>query len=586
MERRAEPPLTPPPVRVLCIALLGLLLTLVVWGVALERYPGTGGGDGLFFFRLIEAGKVSFSRYRELPLWNPYECGGVPLWDNPQSLVAAPLVLLLQPLDTSATMVVWMVAHVTTGFVGMWLLSRDVLGQSRTAAFAAATLFAFGGGLTSHAAGGHTPFAAFAFAPLALYFWRRAEGDPRHAIGLGLLYATMLYEGGVYAPALIGVMLALETPTRLTAKRRAVAVLRAGAIAAVVGFCVSAARLLPVADQLVHHKRPLGPETDMIHWSMLKAMFLDRQHPWRTEGQEYVWPEYASYVGPIVLALALAGVLLSFATETWFLVVAGVLFALMLGHFATYAPWSLLKAHVPPFVSMRVPSRFRLVFILFVAGWVGYAVDRVPRLAERWLGSGQLVRRGRLVMAGLALLGAGNAAGNASDVIDSKWTHPAPQKVVPSTRLHLGGANLAQFIEQPRQNRGRLDCWEEWVPYAGAPVWQGDVPQARATDDAAAVVYSVSRTPSSFLVDVEAKSSTTIAFNTSYARGWRTNIGTPHEQKSLLVVDVPEGHHRLRVWYWPVGLTLGFFLTAFGLFGSIFGLYVLGQRRARHDRTW
>ena len=44
----------------------------------------------------------------------------------------------------------------------------------------------------------------------------------------------------------------------------------------------------------------------------------------------------------------------------------------------------------------------------------------------------------------------------------------------------FGGANIAQFIDQPRQNRGRLECWEEWVPYSAAALWMGDLPQAKA----------------------------------------------------------------------------------------------------------
>ena len=577
VNRGAERVIGPLWLRLLCISALGLVLTLWVWAIVIQRYPASGGGDGPFFFKLVEAGKVSFSRWHELPLWNPYECGGVPLWDNPQSIVAAPIILLMQPFNTTTTIAVWIVVHVTAGFVGMWLLCRQELRSSRVAAFVAACLFAFSASHSNHAGGGHTAFVAFQFTPLAILLWRRAEVDARCGIGLGLLTALMLYEGGVYAPAFIGLMLAAETLTRLTSPRRIFRIVLVGALAMTVALVVGAARLLPVLDQIAHFKRPIGAETDALDWQLLKDMFLDRSHALRF-GHEYVWGEYISYTGGIVLVLAAAGLVLSVLTESWLLAVGGTLFLLMLGHFSRWAPWSLLKAHVPPFTSMRVPARFRLLFIMFVAAWVAVAVDRLPKLLERLGLRTNMVQAARVVVASIAILAAGDVAGHSIDVINSQWNGPAPVRAAPSTRLHLGGADVAQFIDQPRQNRGRLECWEEWAPFAGAPLWTGDLPQAKAAGTGA-VVYSVMRTQNSFVVDVEASAPSTVLFNTSYARGWRTNVGTVREDGHQLVVDVPAGHHRLKVWYWPIGLTVGLIATALGLVGAIFAIRLLSRTR-------
>ena len=578
--RGAERAIGPLWLRLLCIAALGLGLSLWVWAVIVHRSPASGGGDGPFFFKLVEAGKVSWSRWHELPLWNPYDCGGVPLWYNPQSIVAAPLIVLMQQFSTTATIGVFTIAHVTAGFVGMWLLCRIELRSSRVAAFVAACLFAFSVSHSNHAAGGHVAFVAFQFTPLAILLWRRAEHDARCGIGLGLLTALMLYEGGVYAPAFIGLMLAAETLTRFTSIRRVCRIASLGVLALTVALVVGAARLVPVLDQITHYKRPLGPESDFIDWQLLKDMYLDRSHALRF-GHEYVWGEYVSYVGPIVLVLAFVGLLLSVTTESWLLAVGGALFLLMLGHFSRWAPWSLLKTHVPPFISMRVPARFRLLLMVFIAAWVAVAVDRLPKLLERIGLQANLGQGARVVVTSLALLAAGDVAGHSMDIIGGHWSSAPPTRVVPSTRLHLGGADIAQLIDQPRQNRGRLECWEEWAPHAGAPLWTGDLPQAKAGNPADAVVYSVLRTQNSFVVDVEAAAKTTLLFNTSYARGWRTDLGTVREEGHQLVVDIPAGHHRLRVWYWPIGLTAGLVATGLGLMAAIAAL----SRLSRLDRA-
>ncbi|HVJ94124.1 MAG TPA: hypothetical protein VM580_30255 [Labilithrix sp.] len=571
-----ERPLAPSSLRVLCIAGLGLVLTSWVWAIIGARYPASGGGDGPFFFRLVEASKVSISRWHELPLWNPYECGGVPLWDNPQSIIASPLVFLLQPTNTTITIGLWVITHVTAGFVGTWLLCRDELRSSRWAAFVAACLFAFSVAHSNHLAGGHTAFATFQLTPLALYFWRRAETDRRMAIALGLVVALILYEGGVYTLANVGLMLAIETTTRMTSPHRALAIVRAALVTGFIAVMVGAARLLPVLDQLTHYKRPLAPEHDFIDWQLFKDMYLARAHALRF-GHEYVWGEYISYTGPIILCLAVVGICFSVRDHKWMLVVGGALVLLMLGHFAPWAPWTFLKTHVPPFISMRVPARFRLLLILFVACWTAMAIDRLPRAIEQFAGGSAVARASRMVIAAVALFATGDVTGHAVDVINSQWNGAPPTSPTPSTRLHLGGPNLAQFIDQPRQNRGRLECWEEWAPYAGAPLWAGDLPQAKVVGDGA-TVYSVHRTQNSFVVDVEAREPSTLLFNTSFARGWRTNIGTVREQSRQLVVDVPAGHHSVKVRYWPVGLTLGFVLTAIGISLAVLGL-LSNQRR-------
>jgi hypothetical protein len=576
MKARSEPPVSPLSLRLAAIASLGGVLSLWVWKAIYVHAPQTDGGDGPFFFRLLEASKVSLGRWHELPLWNPYECGGVPLWDNPQSIIAAPLVFLLQPFDTTFTMGAWAVVHVTIGFVGTWLLCRDELGTSRLAAFAAACLFAFSAPLSNHIAGGHTAFATFQFAPLALFFWRRAETDHRHALGLGLVVANLLFSGGVYTLANLGLMLLIETCTRLTSAKRSRDIVRAGAIVGLVAVTVGAARLFPLLDQVTHHRRPLGGEGDFLDWKLLKDMYLDRSHALHL-GHDYVWGEYVAYCGPIVLLLAAIGLALSARERPWMVIVGGAVFVLMLGHFAKWAPWHLLKGNVPPFTGMRVPARFRMLLVMFIAAWVAIAIDRLPLWLSRLKaarGRARPVRRlATVVVTGAAFIGAGDVASTSADnIIVPQWNGPVPAKVEPAPRLHLLNPPSAQFIDQPRQNVGRLECWEEWIPFVPQAIWVGDVPQARALT-VAATVRSVERTQNSFRVALTATEPTTVLFNTSFARGWRSNAGTPRELNGQLAVELPAGEYPvLEVWYWPVGLTAGLLTTALGLLGVGFAL--------------
>jgi hypothetical protein len=575
---RVERILTPAWTRAFALALLALILSTWMYWPALASYPVTQSGDGQFFHRMVEAAKVSIGRYRELPLWNAYECGGVPLWDNPQSIAAAPLLLLMQPLNTTVTMRAWYVLHHALGFVSMWLFARHELRLSRGATLVASVAFALTVAPGGQYAGGHAALVGFLYTPLALLLWRRAEKDLRFAVGLGLLFAWMFYEGGVYPVPHVGLVLGAETLTRMWPKERLLSVLKAAAVFVAVFFVMGAARLLPVADQIMHHARQLDPETDAIKWSTLVDIYLARSHEWHVAGQTYVWPEYNGYLGAPLVFLALVGLLLARRNEAWFVVLGLFVFAVMLGHFAELAPWHILKGHIFPWKSMRVPSRFRLILLAFIGGFIGIAVDRLPPLLARYLGP-RLGAAARAAVLGIALLGAGDALGNSMDVVNTKFTSAAAQAVTPSVRLYIGGNGMAAFIDQPRQNRGRLDCWEEWGFTAGAPQWQGDVPQARSNDPNV-VVEVANRTQNTFTIDVDAKAPGRVLVNVPYDRGWRTDVGAVADQAKLLVVDVPEGRRTIHLKYWPHGLTVGLLLTALGLAAIIafFRAYAIRAR--------
>jgi hypothetical protein len=565
---------------VLALVGIALFLSAIEWWPALTAFPKTQWGDGAQYHKTLEAARVSITRYHELPLWNPYECGGLPLWDNPQSYVGTPTAWLTFLIGTTRTMEFWYFLHAASGFLCMWLLARSDLKLSRAASFVASAMWAYCGIHKHRYTGGHTTFAANEYMPLALFLWRRAEKDVRYAVGLGVLVAEMMYEGAVYPIPHFAVLLGAESLTRAWPLERLKNIAKAGAIAGVLAFLLAACRFLPVIDQLAHHERGLATESDYIKWQTLADMFLARSHPFRFAEQTYHWNEYGAYVGPILLMLAFLGVLSSDASLAWAAILLAFSFVLMLGHFAPFAPWHILKGHVFPFKEMRVPSRFAAEVSMFLAVFAGVALDRLPtrlkKLVPRFEWPGHL----RAVMVTLALLGVGDLMSVGYSFIDEYGFHEAPQSEGPaSARLYFGGPGLSNFISEPAQNRGRLQCWDEWGFGAGAPLWEGDVPQARAADDGANVV-SVERTQNKFFLDVDVTRPSRILLNSTYDRGFRTNVGSVAGQDKELVLDLPPGHHQVVVEYWPHGLTAGLILSALSIMGVAW-FFITDRRRRR-----
>ncbi len=566
----------------MALVAFALLTSMYAWWPMLAAYPNTQGGDGPTFQKTLEAEHASIARYHELPLWNAYECGGLPLWDNPQDPTGAPLVLLMFVTNTTRTIMLWFLLHSAAGFLCMWIFARKDLELSRSASMIAGLAWAYSGFHQQHYSGGHMAFVPFLYFPLALYLWRAAERDLRAAAGLGMLAAWMFYEGAVYPLPHLIILLGAETLMRLWPIRRIVPIAKAAAVVGVLAFLLAASRMLPVADQLRAHTRPIGIETDALQWDTFKMMFLERSHGRALPGQTYVWPEYATYFGPLLVAVAVVGMIAGGLESFWLFALMLLSLALMWGHFHRFAPWHLLKSYVFPFKEMRVPSRFGVEVSLFLAAFVGLAIDRLPRQLARFgqVDAGKMARGMALVV---ALVGIGDMMGVGIDWFRVCWYNPPLARPVPSPRLYFGGPGLASnFVDQPAQNRGRIACWDEWGWNNGAALWEGDVPQAKAANDAV-VVTGVSRTQNTFTIEVDANRPGRVLVNSTYDKQWRSDVGQIENQDNLLVVDVPEGHSVMHLRYLPRLFWPGVGLTLLGIAATA-GLFVFASRRERRQR--
>lgn len=585
MYRRASP-LVPPWARAAALVALALLLTVWAWWPMFAAYPGTSIEDGHYFHQMVAISKAAVWRYHEVPLWNPFDCRGIPMWDHPENITASPIFWLTVPFSTTITIILWNVVHLAAGWIGMYLLVRDELKLERSTALIAACFWAFASAHTMHYAGEHEALISFLDAPILLLLWRRAERSWSYAVATGLAFAWMVYDGATYGLPHTVVLLFIETMTRVWPPKRGLRVLAAAVVVGVVGLSVGASRLLPLMDQFAFHKRPaLYPDVDhLARWETLRDMYTLRSPQWRARyaPQQYVFGEYLSYIGWLGVILCLLGLVASAGEMTWLLVVALGLLVLMLGHFSPKAPWSLLHAHVFPFKQMRVPARFRLLLMVPISIWVASSTEHVPAFVRRWSprwGAGL-----RVAMIGLAFLCAGDVVGLGQEMIRVRFADAPEQKVTPSRNFYYGGADLSpDFINHPLQNHAWLGCRSyEWSFVTDAPLWEGDVPQARAADDGA-VVESVTRTHNTFTMTVEVKRPARVLLNSGYDRGWRSNAGTVVEAAHQLALDLPPGHHEIRMRYWPEKMTLGVTISVLGLVGSL--LFLFRHRLLRRRRS-
>lgn len=319
--------------------------------------------DWRHFVLTWEAARVALVDFHQFPSWDPYHCGGIVLYQDPQTPFPGPLFFLsVLGLPSVATMKLWIYVHLLTGALGARALARS-RGANIPEQLLAATIVTASSSITVRIGGGHFSFLAFQFLPYLLLAQSRAASNPRASVVVAGLLALTVYEGGTYPLPLMSIALTVDAVARFLRPHLRRGIARHCVTVAVLFPLLSAARLLPVAAFLRTHPR-VTPLDDRLSLRDILASWLARSHPWENPPHPYVWGEYTNYIGPVVFALLLAGLCLAVVNRARGAgerridaAIFVFLIACAFGAVSSYAPYSLLH-HLPLFRSLRVPARF------------------------------------------------------------------------------------------------------------------------------------------------------------------------------------------------------------------------------------
>lgn len=513
------------------IAVLSLGASAALWREMFDSGDRTGFGDWQHFFMLWEASRVAVERYGELPLYNPYDCGGITLWGNPQLQTYSPWFLLVLAIGTTWATKIGVFLHTAIAVAGAYLFARNEVDLGRVASVFASVVWACGGFFAWHGAGGHAAFLPFCYAPWLLLAWRAAARDLRWSAAVAGIFALTLSEGGVYPPAFFALLLGFDAFVRLLDPASRRGVLLAGVVSAAVAIPLSAFRLLAVRELLADTGGRHVPDHDIVRPELLFRMFLDPERgPWRVEGNEYVWAEYASYIGPIAFALASIGLVVVLARpgQRWIGLGALVFGATMIGHVTDYAPFAILRS-IPVYDSLRVPSRYVVLATLYLALAGGVAIESLVAWLDRsrlhrWIDWTRPALPIVIVAGALAHLLWIN--GKNADL----WNGPPLTTEEPTGPFQLQhpGEYGARYAQYPQRNRGTPGCYTAFTFEPASLLRWGPQPQwIVQTGDAD--VRETGWTTNTWSLDVRARSTSRVTLNRNFDRHWR--VDAPAEIK-------------------------------------------------------
>ncbi len=338
-----------------------------------------------------------------LPLWNPYNGGGAPLFANYQSALLYPLNWAGLVLPLAWQMSVTAVLHLFIAGWGMWAFTGR-LGVPELGRGLSALAFGLTGYLVARL-GTYPTISAAAWLPWLLWavLGVLSRNQRRDLAWLALFTALQLLAGHAqttwYSLLLVGLFVLWQMLARRPANWRRLALV-AGAL--LLGAGVAALQLLATGELLLQSQRSNGVEIDFaMNFSYAPSRILNLLSPnvfgtpadgsYFTKGAFF---EDAVYIGLLPLVSALAAVIswswgklrraaqpVYYAGVPFWLavVVVGMVFAL--GNYTPIFPF--LYRHVPTFDLFQAPERWHLWTVCGLSVLAGSGVGAWGR--GRWL---------------------------------------------------------------------------------------------------------------------------------------------------------------------------------------------------------
>lgn len=579
-------------------ALAGVGVAFVAPVFAHPSFWGISDWDQHLFYH--EAARHTLVRFHELPLWNPFYCGGTVQLANPQSRVASPFFALVLALGAPAGLKVDLALHVLLGLAGMYALARHH-GASRSAAALAAVVFRLNAAYAYNLMLGMSWYMTTSYLPWALLGAERGRSDPRWRwVAGGALAATVL-GGGAYVVAMAAVFLVIHESVACV-RDRDLRPLRSLVAIAAIALGLSAVKLVPTIAQL--HAYPRAPDdhsgmsVEALVMTYLDPLRADASRTWHQPGGN-LWhgvdwgiDENATYVGlaPVVLACLGAWAMGRRALPLW---IACVAFAwITLG--ARAEPWSLWHAlrALPILGNMRIAQRWRIVITLAIALAAAAGLDR----ARSWL-----TRRGRSALVSAAASAALVAwvavdllAVNGVLFVSAFPFAPMPirpaERLVQHDTLRIRGYSDALAPDAPQlytssahlpallANVGIVSCYETarvdiYALPAESPLYRGEAFLMGATGTARLLHAS----PNRLVAAVHAEAPARVVVNQNWQPGWTYTLGAgdapqdaisntlPMPFARQLSAAVPTGESRVELRYRAPGLVAGSAVTALTL---------------------
>ncbi|NTV15395.1 MAG: YfhO family protein [Desulfobulbaceae bacterium] len=547
---------------------------------------------------------TSVLKYGQMPLWNPYMKGGMPLLANPESNIFSPSFLVQLFCNEILAAKINIALHVFIGLGGTYALARHYrLGLP--AALLAAGVFMLNSMYSLALTAGMEWGYSIALMPWALLFYLKSYDKFNHALTAALILVLMWLGGGVYpftiTLLLLGTYGLMAVISKEFALNRTIIIL-----ATIYGFtfALGAIKFLPAMELTQQHTRYSDLYAGLSLESLFYGLFgrdqnlaaiLDKSHVngfWR--GFSQGMDETGMYVGLLPVAFFVVGTVNNLRRFRSLLICLVVFLWLATGdRSAPFSIWALLKG-IPPYSIMRSIERFRFVAVLVIALLAGVGLEAVRAALARKFNS----QKSAALLTGLVV---------ALVFCDLLWVNgrvfrdafPIPPLETPKSAAFVQIGGLPEYDRNGSRLAGEHDLYTSfgaaypaWLANAGSvyayesmpvpekavimgsPDYRGEVFLEGTSGTARYGVWS----PNRLVVEVQALGEGMLIINQNYYPGWQATGTAVESVRGLLGVRVGPQTSRVELYYRPASFVVGALISCLAVLAAGGWLWVSGRR--------
>jgi hypothetical protein len=550
------------------LAVFALLAAALVWPILQDAARINEFRDVHHLFLYERSAIDTIRHFHELPLWNPYYCGGFDAVGAPQTRFLSPTLLLGLWFGPERAEILTVFFFAMLGMEGTyrWLRLRV---DDAFAAFIVAPVFALSGQFAVAYFRGWIQFFGFELVPWILFGITLAAR--RKPIGIAIAaiaFAVMVGFAGLFATPLLAVAGTIEGLRALYAQPRHERRRSFLMLAATASFMLTVAfvRLWPVAETLLSAPRIMAGAPGHLPKALLASLAAQLV---LKDGNTDI--DGSFFVGSAFLVIAGLGAQNKKGLPV--LVIVFICLWLAAGYSPIVSGFALLR-RIPMFTAVRYPERFLWPAMLFASELAAYGVTRMPLNApsKKWRIGAVVILSGALVWTvGTEINAFHRIAGARTLGIVSGEFNPD---------FHQARGNRWRTVHFEAVGLGSLGCYETHR-LAQSTLLRGDLPQEEylAPKDAAlGTVKRVAWSPNHITLHTSLQKPARVLVNQNWAPGWQSTVGQMQNNEGLLSVDMPEGEHDVTLGFRPWSTMGGAAVTGSALLGILF-LVVRGRHK-------
>jgi hypothetical protein len=520
--------------------------------------------------------------FHQMPLWDPYYCGGMYLLGTPQARFVSPTFLLTLLFGETRAEALTVFVMIGVGLEGAFRYAR-ARGARSAGAMLAAPLFALSGVFALSPSLGWINFFSFELLPWVAYGTRTAfSGRRRGVIVAAVALAWCVGFGGTYTAPMAALWCGFEVIdawTSRTARWQADPTpwpVQACLIA-VLAFSLSAVRFWPIVDTLLDGARIIGG-TPGNSWTRLAGMALGGIKDKSENG--------TFFIGALALPATLVGIVFRRSWRLGLVVVVSVWLAA--GYAVKPSLFQALRA-LPVYSTLRYPERFLIFAALAMSALAANGVTRVEKLAS----NAEVMRRWQIPPAAAPwalpllevtlLLAIGPLLQHHWRQASRRELLASPSESAARNPFHQARGNRWALAFYEPMDRGSLSCWDAYA-IPESPLLRGDLEhEEHLADERAGTVVERFWSPNRIDLDVALVQPTRLEINQNHNDGWRVDYGEIRNEHGLLAVDLPAGNHALSLRFEPRSARGGAVVSGVAL-ASLFAIAWSTRRQKReHD---